>query len=336
MPFQCSRTRECGPFSIGSGLFYGNCITLEVGPWVDRQCGIENGILTANVTLTCTGTQSPTMEPTLGTVVPTLSPTPPTTLAPSTPPTMSPTMRESELCNTGFNNITYIRPPFISQSQAARLACEAVYGICYSTGCGGQSFYRGWRNSGCSCFKSANEYEWIYASNSNYDVGHPYGCNTGTRIERNKPFTRRVSPNLPNNICNRPNCVEYVNDYYTDCITLSPTSLTLPPSYAPTMEPTVGFTETKFVQILRNTGRASVEVCFDVSSCQDPRISIEYLPIDYFDSFYKYIAVCYTNILRTFTNIRFIRFGIVFTIFTIVHDTRRFHVQIQQNVDHFH
>ena len=62
----------------------------------------------------------------------------------------------------------------------------------------------------------------------------------------------------------------------------------------PTMSPTrLGFTETKFVQILGlSQGPASTSVCFGIGSCVDPTITVEYLPIDY-DSSNEYIYVCY-------------------------------------------
>ena len=147
---------------------------------------------------------------------------------------MEPTTQEVEICQTGVFGITYLKRISASPREAARLACEAIYGTCFErTNCNGQSFYYGINTGGCSCFKSQNTYEWIYSSVTS-DIGG-FWCNTNTRLPLGEPFTRVVSPNVPGYICGRFNCFTYVNNYYTNCSTLDPT---MAPTNIPSMTPT--------------------------------------------------------------------------------------------------
>ena len=221
-------TNECGPFSLGNSLNNNNCVTIEVGPQVDDLCGSNLGLLTANVTLTCAGSASPTIS----------------TLEPTVEPTLSPTIDTNQICRTGVNSITYSKPVHATQREAARLACEAVYGTCFENlSCGGLSFFYGISNTGCDCFKPQNTYEWIYASTLT-NIGGGW-CGTNTNVPLNEAFTRVVSPNVSGFICGIQNCWSYVNNYFTDCDvqpgipTAAPvSSLTIDPSSSPTIEPT--------------------------------------------------------------------------------------------------
>ena len=166
-------------------------------------------------------------------------------------PTLEPTTETNQICQTGVNSTTYIKPVHATQREAAKLACEAIYGTCFeNTGCGGLSFFYGINNTGCDCFKPQNTYEWIYASTVT-NIGGGW-CGTNTNVPFNEAFTRVVSPNVSSFICGIQNCWSYVNNYFTDCDvppriptaapifspTINPTISTLDPSSSPTIEPT--------------------------------------------------------------------------------------------------
>ena len=96
--------------------------------------------INCNITGTLRPTFRPTLRPTFRPLTPTLRPTfRPTgsTLEPTIEPTMEPTiqtvppsMSPGEICQTGVNSTTYIKPGNATQREAAKLACEAVYGTC--------------------------------------------------------------------------------------------------------------------------------------------------------------------------------------------------------------
>ena len=99
---------------------YGNCITIDIGPWVNNRCGPAYGILTANVTLSCSGTQTPTMEPTFITTEPTRTPSIPTsepTLEPTNEPTLPsyPTTRPTQPTRSPLRDSRIIRNVFCGE-----------------------------------------------------------------------------------------------------------------------------------------------------------------------------------------------------------------------------
>ena len=148
-----------------------------------------------------------------------------------------------ELCQTGVNNITYIKPNGATQEMAAKLACQAVYGSCNITKNGAAScaqfyYYYGSQNDHCQCDMPSGIFEWIYESASGrLDIGNGY-CQTGETVGTNEPYTREPGPNgaqcLGND--NTGNCWKYINNYYTDCVSM--VSPTLTPTNFPTKNPT--------------------------------------------------------------------------------------------------